>query len=69
MSGKRKKKLKQTEIEVKTIMKMTRNYSQLVFMSNRHTPGLMQFLATESRLKLWKMFLFHLKRSFRSQDI
>ena len=32
--------------------------------------GLRQFLATESPLKLMKIFfLFHLKSSFRSQDI
>ena len=32
--------------------------------------GLKQFLATESPLKIMKnVFLFHLKSSFRSQDI
>ena len=46
----REKKKTKTEIEVKTIMKMTRNYAQLVFMSNRHT------LRSDAIFGNWKPF-------------
>ena len=49
----------------------SRNVEILQFTNNTPLPGLRQSFATETPLKMKneKCFLFHLKISFRSQDI
>ena len=53
-----------------TIGKLGKHENQLVeFFIKGALSGLRQFLADESSLNMMKIFLFHLKSSFRSQDI
>ena len=49
--------------------KKTKKFSRLKPSLKGALSGLRQFLATESHLKMIKMFLFYLKSSFHSQDI